>query len=198
MIEKKYWILPLVVFTLIFFFKHPLLVKNYLKLQVALTLCVFCFSWKFAQSEISINTSFTLCYSYILSKVAAQSVKRTKWNRTMWGLPVQLIFDTSFKVCISKTYFFSSSIFLYLDFKKIRTLHNQCSILKYLIGLVRTDSPRSQVFLLGRLAGDLWRRVGPRRHAVQVRDLDWSIHPSNGHNVCSVVGPREVHGKHQS
>ena len=29
---KKYWILPLVVFTLIFFFNHPLLVKNYLKL----------------------------------------------------------------------------------------------------------------------------------------------------------------------
>ena len=45
--------------------------------------CVICFSWKFAQSEISINTSFTLCYSFILSKVVAQSVKRT-----MWGLPV--------------------------------------------------------------------------------------------------------------
>ena len=57
--------------------------------QIALTLCVFCFSWKFAQSEISISTSFTLCYSFILSKAAAQSVKRTKWNRTMWGLPVQ-------------------------------------------------------------------------------------------------------------
>ena len=61
---------------------------NWFLVQIALTLCVFCFSWKFAQSEISINTSFTLCYSYILSKVAAQSVKRTKWNRTMWGLPV--------------------------------------------------------------------------------------------------------------
>ena len=55
-------------------------IKCYLKLidisisiQIALTLCVFSFSWKFAQSEISINTSFTLCYSCILSKVVAQS-----------------------------------------------------------------------------------------------------------------------------
>ena len=67
---------------------HSSFIATVFAVQIALTLCVFCFSWKFAQSEISINTSFTLCYSFILSKVAAQSVKRTKWNRTMWGLPV--------------------------------------------------------------------------------------------------------------
>ena len=41
MIEKKYWILPLVVFTLIFFFYHPLLVKNNLKLFFSICWIIF-------------------------------------------------------------------------------------------------------------------------------------------------------------
>ena len=41
MIEKKYWILPLVVFTLIFFFNHPLLVKNNLKLFFSICWIIF-------------------------------------------------------------------------------------------------------------------------------------------------------------
>ena len=54
--------------------------------QIALTLCVFCFSWKFAQSEISINTSFTLCYSFILSKIVPQIVMGLSPGLA-WDLP---------------------------------------------------------------------------------------------------------------
>ena len=79
-------------------------------IQIALTLCVFCFSWKFAQSEISINTSFTLCYSFILSKVVAQSVKRTKWNCTIWGLPVQIWINYHWKKLLTKCVRFKNSV----------------------------------------------------------------------------------------